>query len=137
MPSRGWQVLGVDLNRSESAGTPLAYGPLGLSGSAGKATCRCTSSPRKRVSAIKVRFRRAADINVVEKEKLRLDVSVGDRTSGKVQLFSRINPAPIKAWRLRLGHLLPRRRGRCDGLGSSWRVSRRSNFRRFEYLRPV
>src|SRR5215467_14642553 len=24
MPSMGWQVLGVDLNRSESAGTPLA-----------------------------------------------------------------------------------------------------------------
>jgi hypothetical protein len=51
-----------------------------------------------------------AGINVVEKEKLRVDVSVGDGTSGKVQLFSRINPAPIKAWRLRLGHLLPRRR---------------------------
>jgi uncharacterized membrane protein YfcA len=40
---------------------------------------------------------------------LRPDVSVGDGTSGKLQLFSRINPAPIKAWRLRLGHLLPRR----------------------------
>jgi hypothetical protein len=50
-------------------------------------------------------------LNVVEKEKLRLDVSVGDGTSGKVQLFSRINPGPIKAWRLRLRHLLPRRRG--------------------------
>src|SRR6516162_4482405 len=50
-------------------------------------------------------------LNVVEKEKLRLDVPVGDCPSGKVQLFSRINPGPIKAWRLRLGHLLPRRRG--------------------------
>src|SRR5215831_13657178 len=50
-------------------------------------------------------------LNVVEKEKLRLDVPVGDGTSGKVQLFSRINPGPIKAWRLRLGHLLSRRRG--------------------------
>jgi hypothetical protein len=49
-------------------------------------------------------------LNVVEKEKLRLDVPVGDGTSGKVQIFSRINPEPIKAWRLRLGHLLPRRR---------------------------
>jgi hypothetical protein len=28
----GWQVLGVDLNRSESAGTPLACGRLGLRG---------------------------------------------------------------------------------------------------------
>src|SRR5262249_62017716 len=50
-------------------------------------------------------------LNVVEKKKLRLDVPVGDGTSGKVQLFSRINPGPIKAWRLRLSHLLPRRRG--------------------------
>src|SRR5262249_12968428 len=50
-------------------------------------------------------------LNVVEKEKLRLDVSVGDGTAGKVQLFSKINPGPIKAWRLRLGHLLPGRRG--------------------------
>src|SRR5262249_36232547 len=38
-------------------------------------------------------------------------VPVGDDTAGKVQLFSRINPGAIKAWRLRLGHLLPRRRG--------------------------
>jgi hypothetical protein len=37
-----------------------------------------------------------------EKEKFRLDVSFGTVPRGKVQPFSRINPAPIKAWRLRL-----------------------------------
>jgi hypothetical protein len=37
-----------------------------------------------------------------EKEKFRLDVSFGTAPRGKVQPFSRINPAPIKAWRLRL-----------------------------------
>jgi hypothetical protein len=50
---------------------------------------------------------RAAGINVPEKEKLRLDASVSDGTSPKVQAFSRVNPAPIKAWRPRLGHLPP------------------------------
>ena len=78
-------------------------------------------------------------LNVVEKEKLRLDVPVGDCPSGKVQLFSRINPGPIKAWRLRLGHLLPRRReslafipaallGACLGL----RIFKRFSDRQFE-----
>src|SRR5262245_63275250 len=50
-------------------------------------------------------------LRVVEKEKLRLDVPVGDGTSGKVQLFSRINPGPIKAWRLRLGASTPETEG--------------------------
>jgi len=38
----------------------------------------------------------------VEKERFRLDVSFGTAPRGKVQPFSRINPAPIKASRLRL-----------------------------------
>src|SRR5262249_37067174 len=62
-------------------------------------------------------------LNVVEKEKLRLDVPVGDGTSGKVQLFSRINPGPIKALRLRLGPLL--RRGGGVALFHSRRSARR------------
>src|SRR5262249_51503204 len=89
MPSMIWQVLGVDLNRSESTGTLARAIPWGR-------------------------------LKVVEKEKLRLDVPVRDCTSGKVQLFSRINPGPIKAWRLRLGHL-PRGGGGVAGF-----LSRRS-----------
>src|SRR5262249_16731601 len=77
MPSMIWQVLGVDLNRSESTGTLARAIPWGR-------------------------------LKVVEKEKLRLDVPVRDRTSGKVQLFSRINPRPIKAGRWRWGPFPPR-----------------------------
>jgi hypothetical protein len=109
-----WQVLGLDLNRSESTGTLARAIPWGR-------------------------------LNVVEKEKLRLDVSVGDGTAGKVQLFSRINPGPIKAWRLRLGHLLPRRRGVArfsfPPLCSAWlglRIFKRFSDRQFELaLKPA
>src|SRR5262249_26160752 len=79
-------------------------------------------------------------VNVVEKEKLRLDAPVGDDTAGKVQLFSRINPGAIKAWRLRLGHLLRRGRGVAGffipaALLGAWlglRIFKRLSDRQFE-----